>query len=89
MHHFACEHAIWLSSFSSASTVQIVLSTAHPAKFSEAVSCALAGSPAFDFERDVLPAEFKGLLEREKRVIYVKEPSVDLVKQVINTHVQQ
>ena len=69
--------------------MQIVLSTAHPAKFSEAVSRALALLPAFDFKRDVLPAEFEGLLGREKRVIEVKNPDIELVKQVIDTHVRQ
>ena len=62
---------------------QIVLSTAHPAKFSEAVTRALEGSPAFNFERDVLPPEFKGLLERERRVIDVEAADVELVKKVI------
>ncbi|KAI0058339.1 tryptophan synthase beta subunit-like PLP-dependent enzyme [Artomyces pyxidatus] len=64
-------------------TVQVVLSTAHPAKFSEAVTRALSASPSFDFERDVLPVEFQGLLDREKRVIDVEEPSEELVKRVI------
>ncbi|KAG2007292.1 threonine synthase [Coprinopsis cinerea AmutBmut pab1-1] len=62
---------------------QIILSTAHPAKFSEAVSRALEGSSNFNFERDVLPVEFQGLLERERRVIDVERPDVDLVKGVI------
>ncbi|KAG6919227.1 hypothetical protein DXG01_008023 [Tephrocybe rancida] len=62
---------------------QIVLSTAHPAKFSEAVSRALEGSSKFNFDRDVLPEEFRGLLEKEKRVIDVERPGVDLVKGVI------
>ncbi|TFK31723.1 tryptophan synthase beta subunit-like PLP-dependent enzyme [Crucibulum laeve] len=62
---------------------QIVLSTAHPAKFSEAVSRALEGSSHFNFERDVLPEEFHGLLQKEKRVIEVERPEVDLVKAVI------
>ncbi|KAG6816412.1 hypothetical protein H0H87_006216 [Tephrocybe sp. NHM501043] len=62
---------------------QIVLSTAHPAKFSEAVSRALEGSSRFNFDRDVLPEEFRGLLEKEKRVIDVERPDVDLVKGVI------
>ncbi|KAF9463270.1 tryptophan synthase beta subunit-like PLP-dependent enzyme [Collybia nuda] len=65
------------------STIQIVLSTAHPAKFSEAVSRALEGSPHFDFDRDILPNEFRGLLEKEKRVIDVERPDVELVKAVI------
>lgn len=65
------------------STVQIVLSTAHPAKFSEAVTRALQSSASFNFERDVLPSEFQGLLEKERKVIDVEAPSVDLVKEVI------
>ncbi|KAG5653763.1 hypothetical protein H0H81_010850, partial [Sphagnurus paluster] len=64
-------------------TYQIVLSTAHPAKFSEAVSRALDGSQEFNFDRDVLPEEFRGLLEKEKRVIDVEQPDVELVKAVI------
>lgn len=72
---------------SSSDTVQIVLSTAHPAKFSEAVTRALNDSPTFDFARDVMPEEFKGLLEKEKRVIDVEAPSAELVKNVIEEHV--
>ena len=73
-----------LSSFySPSSTVQVVLSTAHPAKFSEAVTRALNGESQFDFERDVLPEEFKGLLERKRNVIDVEAAEVDLVKNVI------
>ncbi|KAH0583557.1 hypothetical protein H2248_009183 [Termitomyces sp. 'cryptogamus'] len=62
---------------------QVVLSTAHPAKFSEAVSRALKDYDRFNFDRDVLPQEFRGLLEKEKRVIDVESPDVDLVKAVI------
>lgn len=60
-----------------------MLSTAHPAKFSEAVTRALQDTASFNFERDILPPEFKGLLEKERKVIDVEAPSVDLVKQVI------
>ena len=69
------------------STVQVVLSTAHPAKFSDAVTRALHDAPNFNFESDVLPPEFKGLLERERRVIDVAGPDVELVKQVIERFV--
>jgi threonine synthase len=62
-----------------------VLSTAHPAKFSEAVTEALSASRGFDFDRDLLPQEFRGLLEKERRVIDVDEPSDELVKQVIES----
>ncbi|KAF8314007.1 tryptophan synthase beta subunit-like PLP-dependent enzyme [Clavulina sp. PMI_390] len=63
---------------------QIILSTAHPAKFSEAVTRALSNtSSSFSFERDVLPEEFKGLLEMPRRVIDVPRAEVGLVKEVI------
>ncbi|CAE7148337.1 unnamed protein product [Rhizoctonia solani] len=61
--------------------VQVVLATAHPAKFSGAVESALSSSSSFDFERDVLPEEFKGLLQRERRVVQVE--SLDDVRRVI------
>ncbi|KAJ6610499.1 threonine synthase [Mycena sp. CBHHK59/15] len=64
-------------------TYQIMLSTAHPAKFSEAVSLALRDSPTFNFERDVLPEEFVGLLDKKKILIEVPRPDIDLVKAVI------
>ncbi|KIY67453.1 tryptophan synthase beta subunit-like PLP-dependent enzyme [Cylindrobasidium torrendii FP15055 ss-10] len=69
------------------STVQVVLSTAHPAKFSEAVSLALKDSAQFDFDRDVMPEEFKGLLQKERRVIDVERPDIQLVKDVVEQHV--
>jgi threonine synthase len=69
------------------SVVQVVLSTAHPAKFSEAVTTALSTSQGFDFERDVLPQEFRGLLEMERRVVDVDEPTKELVKNVIESKV--
>ncbi|KAJ7507283.1 tryptophan synthase beta subunit-like PLP-dependent enzyme [Mycena galericulata] len=62
---------------------QIMLSTAHPAKFSEAVTLALRGHPNFNFEQTVLPAEFVGLLEKKRNVIEVQRPDIDLVKAVI------
>ncbi|OCB88794.1 tryptophan synthase beta subunit-like PLP-dependent enzyme [Sanghuangporus baumii] len=71
------------------STLQIVLSTAHPAKFSEAVTAALADEAGFNFGRDVLPEEFKGLLERKRRVIDVEKPDVSLVKAVIENEAQE
>lgn len=62
-----------------------MLSTAHPAKFSEAVTRALQSESSFNFERDVLPDEFRGLLERERRVIDVEAADVGLVKAVIES----
>ncbi len=45
----------------------ITLATAHLAKFAKAVDVALKGEESFDFAR-VLPREFVGLDERERRV---------------------
>jgi len=70
------------------STIQVVLSTAHPAKFSEAVSRALQNCANFDFGTDILPPEFEGLLERERKVIDVEGADIDLVKQVIQKFAQ-
>lgn len=65
--------ANWIAAESSTKSNQIILSTAHPAKFSEAVLSSLSSSGvAFDFERDVLPKEMHGLLEKERRVEDVK-----------------
>ncbi|EIN14475.1 tryptophan synthase beta subunit-like PLP-dependent enzyme [Punctularia strigosozonata HHB-11173 SS5] len=82
-----------VKSTSAPNTVQIVLSTAHPAKFSEAVTKALAGvsrhaTREFNFERDVLPDEFRGLLDKERRVINVERPDVEEVKRVIERFAQ-
>lgn len=61
---------------SSSGVNQVVLSTAHPAKFAEAVTGSLESAGAtFDFERDVLPVEMHGLLERERRVRDVELPA--------------
>jgi len=68
---------------SGAKTIQIVLATAHPAKFSEAVEASLCSHKSFNFERDVLPEAFKGLLEKERRIIDVAGTDPDLTKQVI------
>ncbi len=48
-------------------TSHISLSTAHPAKFSNAVDLALKEEESFDFSM-VLPKEFVGLEEKERRV---------------------
>lgn len=69
------------------SPIRVSLSTAHPAKFSEAVATALKSSPAFSFDRDVLPEEFRGLLQKQQRLIDVESVDVDLVKSVIESKV--
>nr|ODN93857.1 threonine synthase [Cryptococcus depauperatus CBS 7841] len=55
-------------------TTWVTLSTAHPAKFLDAVELALSPShyPQFDFRRDVLPDELKKLEGLEKRVYRVR-----------------
>ncbi|KAH8922948.1 tryptophan synthase beta subunit-like PLP-dependent enzyme [Atractiella rhizophila] len=55
------------------SSTQLILSTAHPAKFSAAVSAALEDETEFEFDRDVMPAELKGLLQKERRMVKVKD----------------
>ncbi|EJU01349.1 tryptophan synthase beta subunit-like PLP-dependent enzyme [Dacryopinax primogenitus] len=69
--------------------VRIVLSTAHPAKFSDAVEKALSGHKCFNFETQVLPEEFKGLLQKPRRVIDVPAADIELVKQVIDREVEK
>jgi len=49
----------------------VSLATAHPAKFSNAVTMALKDEGGFDFEK-VLPEEFVGLEDRESRVTKVE-----------------
>jgi threonine synthase len=84
---YSLKYANALSSVSN--VYQIALSTAHPAKFSEAVSRALEGLPNFDFDRDVLPKEFEGLLQKEKRVIDVEKADINLVKAVVEQVAQK
>ncbi|GAA96919.1 uncharacterized protein L969DRAFT_105494 [Mixia osmundae IAM 14324] len=64
-------------------TYQIALATAHPAKFSSAVSLSLKDHPSFDFERDVLPDEFVGLLDKERKVIDVPGTDPKLTQEVV------
>ena len=58
-----------------------------PARFSEAVTNALSTSQGLEFERDVLPQEFRGLLEKGRRVVDVDEPKKELVRKVIESKV--
>ena len=58
----------------SSETTWVTLSTAHPAKFSEAVELALDNKqfPDFDFRGTVLPDELKALETMKKRIYKVK-----------------
>ncbi|CAH1760827.1 8814_t:CDS:2 [Entrophospora sp. SA101] len=69
-------------------TYQICLSTAHPAKFSETVVTALKNFQNFDFQ-NILPVEFKGLLEKEKNVVFVEKADKELVKTVIEKELEK
>jgi len=65
-----------------APTFYISLATAHPAKFSNAVDLALTGKPGYSFEQ-VVPVEFEGLLDKEKRIIDLREPNLVMIKDAI------
>lgn len=52
-------------------THHISLATAHPAKFSSAVEMALGDQQGFSFDK-VLPEQFVGLTEKERRCTIVK-----------------
>jgi threonine synthase len=60
----------------------IALSTAHPAKFSEAVELALKNERSFQF-KDIFPEEFQGLEKLEKRFVRVTDVSLESVKKII------
>ncbi|KAL8359197.1 hypothetical protein RB601_008002 [Gaeumannomyces tritici] len=67
-------------------TRHISLATAHPAKFSGAVEQALGGEEGFDFARGVLPEEFVGLAQRERRVVEVA-PEWEAVREIVKRQV--
>ncbi|TIC57852.1 threonine synthase [Wallemia mellicola] len=64
---------------------QICLATAHAAKFSEAVENALKDEASFNFERDVLPTEFHGLMDKQRRVIDIEGIDPELTKRVVES----
>ena len=66
----------------------ISLSTAHPAKFSGAVELALKHEIGFNFEEKVLPPEFVGLSQKEKRVTTV-ENSWENVREIVQKQVEE
>ncbi|KIJ64739.1 hypothetical protein HYDPIDRAFT_111332 [Hydnomerulius pinastri MD-312] len=78
---------LFASTSDSKSTVQIVLSTAHPAKFADAVEKALGENSSFDPK-----TVFGNLLERERRVEHIEGAEhelVGLVKNVIDKFASQ
>ena len=71
-------------------THTVSLATAHPAKFASAVDQALGGVEGFDFEKQVLPDEFVGMEEKEKRVrVAQKGEGVEGMRQLIREELQQ
>lgn len=66
----------------------VSLSTAHPAKFANAVDRALAGMEGYDFEAKVLPREFVGMQDREKRVAFV-DNSWEAVRELVRKQVEE
>lgn len=61
----------------------VALSTAHPAKFADAVDLALKGQEGYSFENDVLPQEFKEMATKEKKHLYASKPDLGLIKSII------
>jgi threonine synthase len=69
----------------------VALSTAHPAKFAEAVEKALGEEAGFDFNGQVLPKEFVGLDTREKRVVECEnrwEAVRELIREVVGEEME-
>jgi threonine synthase len=71
--------------FISPSVVQVMLSTAHPAKFSEAVTKALLTSQALTLSGMCTLKSSKGCWK--KRAVDVDEPNKELVEKVIESKV--
>lgn len=66
-----------------ADVTYVSLSTAHPAKFSDAVDKSLGGVEGYSFEKDVLPEELKQLSTQERRIKLVEEADVEVIKATI------
>ncbi|KOH52595.1 THR4p Threonine synthase [Saccharomyces cerevisiae] len=61
----------------------ISLSTAHPAKFADAVNNALSGFPNYSLKRMFLPEELKKLSTLKKKLKFIERADVELVKNAI------
>ncbi|AET37848.1 threonine synthase THR4 Ecym_2095 [Eremothecium cymbalariae DBVPG len=65
-------------------TIQYIsLSTAHPAKFANAVDEALSIFEGYSFENDVLPEELKKLSVLDKKLRLVEKADLEEIKKVI------
>ncbi|KAI9019604.1 threonine synthase [Phycomyces nitens] len=78
-----------LALYPSGPEILICLATAHPAKFSGAVETALKSYSDFDFEKNVLPTEFIGLLDKPKSVVSVERADPALIIEVIEKELRQ
>ncbi|KAI9322828.1 threonine synthase [Dichotomocladium elegans] len=77
-----------LSPYPAGKDIVVALATAHPAKFSDAVETALKPVQGFNFDKDVLPTEFIGLLDKERKVVSVDRPEPQLIMDVIERELQ-
>ncbi|CCH46905.1 threonine synthase [Wickerhamomyces ciferrii] len=67
----------------------ISLSTAHPAKFAEAVNQSLSSIEGYSFEKEVLPEELKQLSTKELKIKLIDEANVEVVKAAIIEELQK
>lgn len=62
----------------------VSLSTAHPAKFADAVNQALSSFESYSFERDVLPEDLRKLSTMEKKIKLVDSADLKLIESIID-----
>lgn len=67
----------------------ISLSTAHPAKFAEAVNQSLSSFEGYSFEKDVLPEELRLLSTKELKIKLIEKADVEIVKSAIIEELQK
>lgn len=67
----------------------VALSTAHPAKFAEAVNKALDGLEGYSFEKDVLPEEFKVMMKSNTKKIMAPSTTKADIKKIIIEELQK
>jgi threonine synthase len=63
--------------------IYVALSTAHPAKFSEAVNLALGDIDGYSFEDDVLPDEFKQMRTKDTKKLFADKADLEVIKGII------
>lgn len=65
----------------------ICLSTAHPAKFADAVNQSLDSFEGYSFEKDVLPEELRKLSALPKKLKFVSRADIKLIKAAIDEEI--